>query len=358
MFRSSFVFVLLVGLVFPSHARADTIVNLSSLGDGGTTPTAINNAGQVVGNSTTLAGVYPHAFLYSEGMMQDLGTLGGDSCSWAYSINDSAQVTGFSANSVAGGGGHVFAYSGGMMQDLGTFGGAAAIGYGINDAGQIVGWFSVGNGNSHGFLYSNGTMQDLGSGCASAINSAGQIVGQHNISEGPNGIGHAYIYCGGVMQDIGELLNSNDSYAVAINNIGQVVGTYSVGSGLDAEYPAFLYCNGTMQDLGLLSPLGMNNLGQVVGNIYISDGPNSIEHAILYSNGVMTDLNDLLPPGSGWTLNEATAINDSGQIVGYGTFNGQEAGFLMTTTPTPEPSTFALLIASCLGGLLCFRRKL
>jgi probable HAF family extracellular repeat protein len=33
----------------------------------------------------------------------------------------------------------------------------------------------------------------------------------------------------------------------------------------------------------------------------------------------MTDLNDLVSNGSGWTLTYATAINQGGQIVGYGT---------------------------------------
>jgi probable HAF family extracellular repeat protein len=44
----------------------------------------------------------------------------------------------------------------------------------------------------------------------------------------------------------------------------------------------------------------------------------------------MTDLNDLLPNGSGWTLAEATAINNSGQVVGVGVHNGQNHAFLLT----------------------------
>ena len=55
----------------------------------------------------------------------------------------------------------------------------------------------------------------------------------------------------------------------------------------------------------------------------------------------MSDLNNDISSGSGWTLDEATGINDKGQIVGYGTNpSGQSEAFLLT--PVPEPSTLAL----------------
>ena len=51
----------------------------------------------------------------------------------------------------------------------------------------------------------------------------------------------------------------------------------------------------------------------------------------LYSNGAMTDLNSLIDPHSGWTLETATAINDQGQIVGWGTNAvGQTEAFLLS----------------------------
>ena len=43
------------------------------------------------------------------------------------------------------------------------------------------------------------------------------------------------------------------------------------------------------------------------------------------------NLNNLIPPGSGFTLDNATAINDNGQIVASGSnAPGQEHAFLLT----------------------------
>src|SRR5207249_7039187 len=61
--------------------------------------------------------------------------------------------------------------------------------------------------------------------------------------------------------------------------------------------------------------------------------------AFLYRDGAMIDLNDLLPVGSGWVLTWAAAINNSGQIVGRGLYNGQTHGFLLDLGPAVTPSS-------------------
>lgn len=98
-----------------------------------------------------------------------------------------------------------------------------------------------------------------------------------------------------------------------------------------------LWQGSTVSDLGLLGgnsarAFGINRLGQVVGHSYLSD--NTTLHAFLWVDGVLRDLNDLLPAGSGWVLNEARAINDFGQITGYGAHNGITRAFVLSPVPT------------------------
>jgi hypothetical protein len=67
---------------------------------------------------------------------------------------------------------------------------------------------------------------------------------------------------------------------------------------------------------------------------------------MLYKRGVgMVDLNSLIDPSSGWVLLQAIGINDSGQIVGQGQFDGQTRAFLLT--PVPEPKHLVLAAVAC-----------
>src|SRR5215472_8083210 len=53
------------------------VINLGSLGGPVSVPLALNNRGEVVGWSSTAGNETAHAFLFREGRMTDLGTLGG-----------------------------------------------------------------------------------------------------------------------------------------------------------------------------------------------------------------------------------------------------------------------------------------
>ena len=80
-----------------------------------------------------------------------------------------------------------------------------------------------------------------------------------------------------------------------------------------------------------------------MGQSYV-DNTSYIQRAFIYSDGIMTDLNSVITPGSGWTLNWATAINNAGQITGEGTINGQLHAFLLEPVgAVPEPATFGLI---------------
>ncbi len=295
---------------------------ITDLGEGTGYANGINASGQVVGEAYFPGDSGWHAFFFTNGVMQNLGTLGG-TYSEANSINNKGQVVGYSY--IPGDSGYrAFLYSGGVMQNLGTLGGTwRSEATAINDNGQVVGSsYLPGNSIQHAFLYSDGVMQDLGTlggtaSWATGINASGQVVGTATRKDG---LAHAFLYSGGVMQDIGTLGNNSSAYG--INDSGQVVGS-SYLPGNSAQH-AFLYSYGVMHDLGTLGgtkseAYGVNASGQVVGYSYLNGNPNPYPfHAFLYSDGVMADLNTLLPAGSGWVLQNAQAINDSGQIVGWG----------------------------------------
>ena len=164
------------------------MTNLGSLG-GSSSALAINDSGQVTGGSQLgLTDYVEHAFLCTAGSpMKDLGTLGG-SVSRGTGINASGQVVGFS--SVSGVIYHPFLYSNGVMHDLGTFGtGDTGDAIAINDFGQVVGSsnFRPGSSTTAAFLYSNGVMVDLNTKIPTGtgwtlqegygINNSGQIIG-------------------------------------------------------------------------------------------------------------------------------------------------------------------------------------
>ena len=80
-----------------SWTQAGGLVELGSLGGVGGSAEAVNNSGQVVGQSTSGGDI--HAFLWTQaGGMVHLGTLGGSGSS-ALDVNDSGQVVGFSNTS-------------------------------------------------------------------------------------------------------------------------------------------------------------------------------------------------------------------------------------------------------------------
>ena len=278
-----------------------------------------------------------HAWIWSNGQVTDLGTLGGPG-SYGQAINDSGQVAGVSGISTTNSYLHAFLYSGGKMTDLGTLGGNTSIASGMNNSGQVVGYSETGSNPpaSHGFVYSNGNMQDLTPNvpvpsAGRAINDSGVIVGYISPT---GGNAQATMWVNGVAQP---LINdtAHQSMAFAISNTQYVAGIYGTSN---FTQHAFRWFSGTLTDLGTLPNRdasqgnAVNDAGIVVGSSYIYGKPPQNEAAFIYQNGQMQDLNSLIPPDSGWVLTSAAAINNKGQILAAGSHNGQGAYCILNPT--------------------------
>jgi len=225
-----------------------------------------------------------------------------------------------------------FLWQNGVMQDLGTLGGPEATAYFLNERGQIVGTaFTNSTANpvtglptQNPFLWEDGTMVDLGTlggtfGIPNYLDDQGRVIGQSNVAG--DLAHHPFLWTKSEgMQDLGTL-GGNNGQANWMNKAGEIVGKADIPG--SQGHHAFLWKNGVMRDLGTVpgdpcsNAVGINSRGQVVG---ASDTPDSSLglHAFLWEDGVMSDLNTLLPPGPHLQLTVAFNINDRGEIAGIG----------------------------------------
>jgi probable HAF family extracellular repeat protein len=146
---------------------------------------AINNHGVVAGIwESSYLGLTYHALRWADGVVTDLGTLGGVGAA-AYGINDDGVIVGNA--STASGARHAFRWTADTgMQDLGTLGGGSSRARAINQHGTIVGESVDAGGHTVGFVWSAATgMASIGPYLPVAINEMNQVAAMRG--------GHAYL---------------------------------------------------------------------------------------------------------------------------------------------------------------------
>ncbi len=220
------------------------IHDIGTLGGPDAIPLFMNNAGQIAGQSYT--NFSPNSvtqqptldpFLWQNGVMRDLGTLGG-TFGYPNGMNSHGQVVGQS--DVAGDQTfHPFLSDGGKMIDLGTFGGDYGTANGINDAGHVVGWGTTpGNKIVHAFLWKNGYKTDLGvvpgdqCDAAGSVNARDQVVG----AEGPCGKPTAFpfLWEDGSIYNLNNLVPPSNLHLVEapyISDRGEIICTATLPNG-------------------------------------------------------------------------------------------------------------------------------
>ena len=310
---------------------------------------AINARGWIAGFSTNgeidpvTGGQAGHAVLWKDDGIHDLGTLGTGVESAGNYINNSGEIVGVSTVDTTvdpfafiglgpfSSPTHAFIWKDGVMRDLGTLGGPDSFIAGLCDdqRAELVAGTSftsltpnstTGVPTADPFLWKNGTMTDLGTlggtlGSAQCANNRGQVTGQSNLAG--DSVSHPFFWDRGVMTDIGTFGGDN-GFPTWINHFGEVVGRADLPDGL---HHAFLYRDGIRTDLGTLggnsTAFQINSRHQIVGASRLNPTTN---HAFLWENGgPMIDLNTLVAANpSGLTLVCAFNINGRGEITGLG----------------------------------------
>ncbi len=290
----------------------------------------INAQGHVVGSYMIPGNTATHAFLWKDGVFRDL-TPGRDYTD-ALAINDAGQVVGVTSGSPEGL--TAFLWQNGVMRNLGTLGWTGGLGEpasvatSINSKGQIVGWSWTKEATIRAFLWEAGRMRRLPGlenifSKAHGIDNNSRVVGQYG--EGTTGRG--FRWTAGAVSPVGKM--GGGTVATAINAENKVVG-WSRGNSR-----AFVWRAGVMTNLGTLGGTysgasAINDLGQIVG--YSGPPGDFPMHAFFWKNGVMYDVG----PG------RAKGINRNGWIVGERvdpavTGHGNLVPTLWKPTATPPP---------------------
>lgn len=327
-------------LALAASQTDDVVTFIGTLGGLESRALGINSLGQVVGYASLENGKQ-HAFLWDGSGLRDLGVLPGAHESIAYAINDAGQIAG--ASSTLGDITlHAFRWQNNALTDIGAF-----TPHAINKNGDVVGTMPVKRNGldwfEHACLWRNGTLTDLGTlggnnSYAYAISDAGLIAGVSQIQDDLRT--RAFLWSGGTLSDLG-VLGGHTSQALALNNANQVAGVSDTASGTSHSTLFTLNATGgvaSRTDLGTLDSsysyaYAVNGKGQTVG----TNG-----HAVLWQGGAALDLNTLLPANGDWVLQNATAINDSGQIAGWGLFQGTTYAFLLQ----PIANTWATSVSA------------
>jgi len=250
------------------------------------------------------AATQARAVRWQDGSMLDLGTLGGNDAA-AIEVNEGGQIVGISytdtlPNDTTGIPTiHPFLWQNGTMTDLGSLGGTQAFpgtfgGGGtraVNDSGEVAGTSMLpGDQVWHAFFWSHGTMIDLGTFGGSkseafALSKKGQVLGRAVVTDTPF-VRHAFLWEKGHMTDLHTVAGCTRSTAQSINPANQIVG--SLGGCADNPddptfFSAFYVEKGKpMADLNTLidppSPIhideawNINERGEIFGSGFLPDG--------------------------------------------------------------------------------------
>src|SRR5437773_5584791 len=245
-----------------------------------------------------------------------------------------------------------------QVSDLPGLGGTSNGGNSINDQTWVSGYSRLPHRNRHTTLWRNSLLTDLGTlgGPNSSVtwnvkNTAGIIVGiSQTLTPEPLGeswssatfystphdvgfINLGFVWQNNQMRGLPPFPGGNNGFATGANNLGQVVGWAENGvhdpnccCTQVLQFRPAVWTLGPpdqIQDLPLIpgdtsgAATAINDTGQIVGISGVCDqavGRRSAKHAVLWENGTVTDIYPNAP--APW-WNTPTAINQRGDVVGF-----------------------------------------
>lgn len=251
---------------------------------------AVNELGACVGYASNNAFVRKPAYWSPSGSISNLNA--GRFSYWASGLNDASSGTIAGAEGGDPLGGTPVYHQAGKWKTLPTLGGTGGA-LGVDNLNQIVGVCSAGSAQ-HVALWrinAQGVYQvtDLtaGYGLVSPVypDSAKPVIRAGRVAS----MGKILDLATGVVTDLTAISGFTGVRVYGINSSGQAVGTYSVAtpSGIAAFY---------------------------------------------FDGSAVVDLNDIVAD-SGWTLLDATGINDNGKIAGMGDAEGTRRAYVLDLTP-------------------------
>ena len=308
--------------------------------------TAINDSGVVVGYYFHGFPVERQAFVWQGGVTSDLA-FPGSIASTATGINNSGEITGIVRidNNYPG-----FIYRGGQFSLFGSYSDYGDGPVAINAPGNVAGT----DADGYAFYRRNGNiLRPDGDKYSSAfaLNDRGQVVGQVVHENRNSSTKRAAIFFQKPSKNsVAEIPLPPDltgyiqSNASGINASGQIVGT---GSGIYKKhgyrYFGFISQAGATSYVGspgsttYPSSLAINNRGQIVATVKVGDGSS---FAALRNDSRFLDLNKLAPLPAGVSLDQAAAINSTGQILTRGSDDsGNNVCFVLTPVATAKITT-------------------
>ncbi len=192
---------------------------------------------------------------------------------------------------------------------------------------------------------------DVNSTSPNGINDSRTVVGTYSVTQqcGVNifcATPHGFIWKNGTFTSF-SVPGSNGTVATAINNAGQIVGNYTTTAMTPQKSNGFIDNGGTFTTINvsgavLTQPKGINNSGQVVGYFQAPSNQSPSDHAFLNSGGTFTTFDY---PGATYT--RFLSINDSGTITGVGGIGGTDVCFVYSA------GVFTTINTSAYPGYFC-----